>query len=576
MRRSSPIAALVLALSLLLVGGLAAAPPPAPTSEELGRHVTALTAPEMEGRGSATEGGERAARYLESTLSALGLRPGGDNGTWRQSFVVRRGTRVAPDATLARGGAAPLALTVGRDWTPHGGALPGEVEGDLIFAGRGADYAAVDARGKIVLLLDGSATRLEQLIAVRHAGATGALVIGAALPDLDATAARVAIASAAITPAAVDALLAPSGWTYATLIQATSAPADGAAQAGAPAPVTSVATGVRVRLAIGLEPADHRADNVIGVLPGTDPTLASEAVVIGAHYDHLGRVNGAVYHGADDNASGTAMVLGLARAFAAAGGASRTIVFALFSGEELGLLGSGHYVRHPVVPLDRTVAMVNFDMVGRVRDGRVSVSGVESGAGLRALVTTAGTGIALRIDLRDSPHGPSDHVRFYAAGVPVVFFNTGHHGDYHKTTDTADRINAAGMAEVGAVAVRLVDGLVAAPRPVYARMAPPAGRRGAPEASGAQPGNGAFLGVSVDGASPSDGLRLGNVVPGSGAAHAGLQEGDVIVRIAASPINSFDDLRGALARQNPGDTVHVVYLRDGQDHAVPITLGTRP
>ena len=572
MRRPSPFASTILGLILLLATRLAFAAPAPPTTEELARHVTALTAPEMEGRGSATEGGERAARYLESALAALGLRPGGDNGTWRQSFVVRRGARVAADAALDRSGPAALALSVGRDWIPHGGAQPGEVEGELVFVGGGADYTGVDVRGKIVLVLDGAGTRLEQLIAARHAGAGAALVIGASLPNLDATAARVAIPSAAVTPDAVDVLLAPTGWTYGTLIQATSPPTDGAARP----PAATVATGARARLAVRLEPADHRADNVIGVLPGTDPALAGEAVVIGAHYDHLGRVNGAVYPGADDNASGTAMVLGLARAFAAAGGAPRTLVFALFSGEELGLLGSGHYVRHPTVPLDRTVAMVNFDMVGRVRDGRVSVSGVESAAGLRGVVTTAASGAALKIDLRDSPHGPSDHARFYAAGVPVVFFNTGRHGDYHKTTDTADRLNTAGMAEIGAVAVRLVDALVTAPRPVYARVAPPAGRRGAPDASGAQPGGGAFLGVSVDGANPSDGLRLGNIVRDSGAERAGLREGDVIVRIADSAINSFDDLRGVLARRNPGDTVRVVYLRDGVDHAVPITLGTRP
>ena len=568
MRRPSAIGPAM--LTLLLAARLAFAAPPPPTVEELARHVGALTAPEMEGRGSATEGGERAARYLESALSTLGLRPGGDNGTWRQSFVVRRGARVSADAALGRSGPAPLRLTVGRDWMPHGGAQPGEVEGELVFAGHGADYAGVDVRGKIVLVLEGGGTRLEQLIAARHAGAAAALAIGATLPSLDATAARVAIPSAAVTPTAVDALLGPSGWTHGTLIQATRASAEGVARPAA------VPTGVRARLALRLEPADHRADNVIGVLPGTDAALAGEAVVVGAHYDHLGRVNGAVYPGADDNASGTAMVLGLARAFAAAGGAPRTLVFALFSGEELGLLGSGHYVRHPTIPLDRTVAMVNFDMVGRVRDGRVSVSGLQSAAGLRGVVTTAATGAALTLDLRDSPHGPSDHARFYAAGIPVVFFNTGRHGDYHKTTDTADRINTAGMAEIGAVAVRLVDALVAAPRPVYARVAPPAGRPGSPDASGAQTGGGAFLGVSVDGANPSDGLRLGNIVRDSGAAHAGLREGDVIVRIAGSPINSFDDLRGALARRSPGETVRVVYLRDGLDHDVPITLGTRP
>lgn len=572
MRRPSPFTSATLALALLLAARLAVAAPAPPAAEELAGHVAALTAPEMEGRGSATEGGERAARYLESTLAGLGLRPGGEHGTWRQSFVVRRGARVAPDAALARVGGPPVDLAVGRDWTPHGGAQPGTVDGELVFAGRAADYTGLNARGKILLLLDGGASRLEKLIAARHAGAAAVLLADGTLPSLDATSAEVAIPSAAVTPAAVDALLAPSGWTYATLIQATSAPASGAGVSMSAA----VATGVRVRIRVRLEPADHRADNIVGVLPGTDPALAGEAVVVGAHYDHLGRVNGAVYPGADDNASGAAMVLGLARAFAAAGGAPRTLVFALFSGEELGLLGAGHYVAHPAVPLDRTVAMINFDMVGRVREGRVSVSGVESAAGLRAVVSAAGAGMPLTIDLRDSPHGPSDHARFYAAGVPIVFFNTGRHADYHKTTDTADRINVAGMAQIGAVAVRLVDALVSAPRPVYARVAPPSGRRGAPEGSGAQPGGGAFLGVSVDGASPSDGLRLGNVLRGGGAERAGLREGDVIVRIADRSINSFDDLRGALARQTPGDTVRVVYLRDGLDHAVPITLGTRP
>src|SRR5512145_34478 len=153
MRRSPPFTSATLGLVVLLAGRLAAAAPAPPAAEELAAHVAALTTPEMEGRGSGTEGGERAARYLESALAALGLRPGGDGGTWRQSFVVRRGVRVAPDASLARVGAAPL--VVGQDWMPHGGALPGVVEAEIVFAGRGERYTAADARGKIVLLLDG-------------------------------------------------------------------------------------------------------------------------------------------------------------------------------------------------------------------------------------------------------------------------------------------------------------------------------------------------------------------------------------------------------------------------------------
>jgi hypothetical protein len=204
----------------------------------------------------------------------------------------------------------------------------------------------------------------------------------------------------------------------------------------------------------------------------------------------------------------------------------------------------------------------------------VTASGVGSAGGFGARVTGVAASESLNLSLRDSPHGPSDHARFYAAGVPVVFFTTERHPDYHRPTDTADRINTAGMAQIGAVATRLVDGLAGAPRPVYVHVAP-SGRR-APEAAGAQLTGGAFLGVSVDGASPSDGLRLGSVLSGSGAERAGLRDGDVIVRIADTSINGFDDLRRVLTRQQPGDTVRVVYLRDGQDHAASVTLGARP
>lgn len=563
MRRSSPFTVTALILVLLLAARVAAAAPTPPTAEELARHIAALTAPEMEGRGSGTEGGERAARYLESTLSAMGLKPGGDNGTWRQSFVVRKGVRVAPGSLLAHAGGAPLA--VGQEWLPHGGSPAGEVEGDVVFAGHGGDYTGMDVRGKIALVLEeGGTSRLEKLIAARHAGAAAVLLVASSLPSVERTAASVAIPSATLTSSGADALLTPSGWTYAKLIQASAA-----------APGRALVTAVRARLVVRLEPSDRRADNIIGLLSGTDSALAGEVVVVGAHYDHLGLVNGAVYPGADDNASGTAMVLGLARAFAMAGGAPRTMIFALFSGEELGLLGSAHYVAHPPLPLDRTVAMVNFDMVGRVRDNRVSVSGIESAAGLRAAVATASAGSPLKLDLRDSPHGPSDHVRFYTAGVPVVFFNTGRHDDYHKPSDTADRVDTAGMERIGVVAVRLLGELAATPRLVYAKVAPSAGRR-QPEAQGAQPGSGAFLGVALDGLGESDGLRLGAIVPGTGAARAGLREGDVLVRMGDISINGFDDLRKALARQAPGDTVRVVFLRDGQDQAIPVTLGTRP
>jgi membrane-associated protease RseP (regulator of RpoE activity) len=245
-------------------------------------------------------------------------------------------------------------------------------------------------------------------------------------------------------------------------------------------------------------------------------------------------------------------------------------VFAFFSGEEIGLLGSAHYTRHPAVPIDRTVAMLNFDMVGRMRNERLHVGGVESGAGLRALVTAAAGGTKVDLSLKDEPFGPSDHTSFYSAGVPVLFFHTGSHDDYHRPGDTADKINAAGMAEVARIGGYVAEQLGHSPRPAYVKLSPSA--RG-PRASGAA--GGAFLGVAVDGRTGSDGVTLGSVVADSAAARAGLRGGDVIVRLDDRPLASFEDLRQAIAGKRPGDTVTLLYLRDGEDRTASAILGTR-
>ena len=252
-----------------------------------------------------------------------------------------------------------------------------------------------------------------------------------------ATAAPVTILSGGITRAAASALLAGAGRS----LDALATPAPGASEPRA------VATGVQVRLRVDLATEERRAANVIGVVPGADPALAGEAVVIGAHYDHLGREGDAVYPGADDNASGTAVVLGLAQTLAASR-PPRTLVFALFAGEELGLLGSDYQVRHPsAVPIERMVAMLNFDMVGRLDGRHLLVGGVDTGSGFRGLVEAAAKEVGLDVDLRAPGTGASDHTRFNGAGVPVLFFHSGSHADYHRPSDTADKIDAAGDGE---------------------------------------------------------------------------------------------------------------------------------
>ena len=214
--------------------------------------------------------------------------------------------------------------------------------------------------------------------------------------------------------------------------------------------------------------------------------------------------------------------------------------------------------------------MLNFDMVGRLRDGTLTVSGVESGRGLRDAVREATNAAGVSASLRDSPYGPSDHSPFYGAGAPVLFFHTGGHPDYHRPGDTADKIDAAGMARVAALGARLVERLAAGPRPAYVALARPSASR--PErAVGASR---VFFGVGGD-AGESDGLRLGQVVADSAASRAGLKDGDVLVRFGDRALDSFEDLLTALRDRHPGDTVGVIYLRDGLEHDTTATLGAR-
>ena len=228
-----------------------------------------------------------------------------------------------------------------------------------------------------------------------------------------------------------------------------------------------------------------RAANVIGVLPGADPALAGEAVVIGAHYDHLGREGASVYHGADDNASGTALVLGLARSFAAAPRRPGPWCSSSSRARSSGCSGSGHHVGQPsAVPIERMAAMLNFDMVGRLGGRRLFVGGVDTGAGFRALVEAAGSrrrGSISTCAARGG--GASDHSRFHAAGVPVLFFHSGQHADYHQPSDTADKIDVAGMARIADLGARVAARIAEGPRPVFAQGPAPA-RRSARAAAG--------------------------------------------------------------------------------------------
>lgn len=317
--------------------------------------------------------------------------------------------------------------------------------------------------------------------------------------------------------------------------------------------------------------------NVVGVLPGRG-TLAGQAVVLGAHYDHLGRggmgsldpdSTGVVHNGADDNASGTAAVLEAARRLADRSARDhRTIVFVAFTAEELGLLGAEHYVRHPVVATDSTYAMLNFDMVGRLRGDTLTAIGAGSAAELATLLeATRPPGLV--VEPLGDPWGRSDHSAFYARRIPVTHFFTNTHEDYHRTTDDADKVNVDGVVRVATYAADLAWQLATRPEPLTFVDVP------APRASTTGGGYGAYLGTVPDMSSTPGGVRLIGVRAGSPAEAAGMRAGDILIQLGEVPVGDLYDMTDALRRYRPGDSVTVVVLREGARIETRATLGRR-
>lgn len=319
--------------------------------------------------------------------------------------------------------------------------------------------------------------------------------------------------------------------------------------------------------------------NVVAVLPGADPALRGQVIVLGAHLDHLGRssngaldpeAQGAIRNGADDNASGSAAVLELARILSVRP-ARRTVMFLNFSGEELGLLGSQHFVENPPVPLDSMVAMLNFDMVGRLRGDSLIVYGTGTALEMNQLLDSANAPLGLTISRVPDGIGPSDQTSFFLKRIPVLHFFTNLHEQYHRATDDAPTIHAAGIARV----VSLAEGVV---RRIDARdgkltfTQPPAPQR----AAGARANTGVYLGSIPDMAAPDiKGLRLTGVREGSPADSAGLKAGDIIVEFGGVEVTDLQSYSDALYARQPGDEVDVVVLRGGERLKLRVRLGRR-
>jgi Tol biopolymer transport system component len=600
MDRATP-PALVLALSLAALGG--AAPPGSSESGlavRFARDVAVLASDEMEGRGLGTAGLGRAADWIERRLREIGLRPAFPEG-YRQAFEVKTG--------VTREDGNALAGVPDEEWVPLGMSSSGAFTGQVAFVGYGIEappvgyreLEAIDVRGKVVLALryepqerdEGSpfdgrrpsrwSSMRYKVHQVRERGAAAVVFVTGPLqeeedrlPALrnDGPESPAGIPVLQVRRSVAERWLAPSGIDLRRFQQDVDRDLR---------PRSALLPSPRVSGRIALRPTFAQAHNVAGILPGRGG-LAAQAVVVGAHYDHLGyggpgsmRPNErAVHNGADDNASGTVAVLLAAERVMdalAAIPSHRTVVFALFAGEEVGLAGSSRFVTASPVTAARTVAMINLDMVGRLRDDQLVALGTESAPEWRALLDAAAIEQRLKVAGGGDGYGPSDQTSFYAAGIPVLHLFTGTHEAYHTPEDDPATLNAEGAARIAeltaVLASRVARGDVT---PVYARASAPPAREGDSRS------HGAYLGTVPDYTAMTQdtgGVLLADTRAGGPADRAGLRKGDRIVGMAGTRIDNLHDMTFALQDHRPGETIDVVVVRGGERVTLRATLGER-
>jgi Peptidase family M28/PDZ domain/PA domain len=556
----------------------------------------------MEGRGPETKGLEKASKYIEQRYRSLHLQPAGTSG-YLQPFTVTTGAKLKADNELGVvNGASRTPLHINQDFEPVSFSSSASFTGPIVFAGYGAtadefhydDYAGLDVKDKIVLVLryepetfaaktgHQGLTRYSQLITkainARNHGAKAMILVNGKLAEGEEDSLLrfggvsgpedAGILLAQVKNSVADAWFKAAGRSLADVqheINSTGKPDSFAF------PDT-----LQLALRIDIEQTHAQVDNVLAYLPGK----TSEYVIIGAHYDHLGRGDanslapsqiGQIHPGADDNASGTAGVLELARLFAPSKGQlDRGILFMSFSGEELGLLGSAHWVANPTLPLDKCVAMINMDMIGRIRDNKVYVGGVGTGSTFQAILDQVQKQTPLNMEYSAGGYASSDHTSFVAKKIPVLFFFSGLHADYHKPSDTADKIDGPSAAQllnvVGDVTLQLAD---APQSPQFVNVVEPK-----PAGGGGQ-GYGPYFGSIPDFAEIKDGVRFSDVRPGSPAAKAGLKAADILVQFGDKPIHNLYDFTDALRASKVGQVVEVKVLRDGQPLTVSVKLEQR-
>jgi hypothetical protein len=574
------------------------------------RDITFLASDRCEGRGVTTKGIHLAADYIAAEFQKAGLKPAGENGSYFQPFTITGAAKLgSPNALTLHG---PLGQSIelkhGEQFQVMGISGPGKVQAPLVFAGYAAvaksigydDFQGLDVAGKILVVIrktprfESSTAPFDGNNAEFHSTLTTKLDNAVAHK-----AAAVLFVSDRVTATPEDRLVefsytsfGPSSRIPAVHIHRALADQLTRSALGKPLaeieqdidhdlkPRSGSLAGWTADLEVNIGRPLTPAKNIIGVVEGSGP-LANETVIVGAHYDHLGyggfgslakNLKGdAIHHGADDNGSGSTTIMELARRFGQKPSREgRRLVFMTFSGEELGLLGSAHYCKHPIFPLEQTAAMVNLDMVGRLRPDKdehkdkLIVYGTKTSPAFDKLIDRLAEPFNFYLQKKPSGMGPSDQQSFYLKNIPVFFFFTGDHPDYHRPSDTADKINVVGMARIADMVENLIEHLRTVPeRPAFVKVKsdPSPTMQGVPR-----------IGIRPDYGDSKEGVLLSGVTEGGAAAKAGVKEGDRITEIEGKPVKSLEVYMVLMRGHKAGETLNIGILRNGKKQDVKVRL----
>jgi hypothetical protein len=565
------------------------------TVQELQQHIKYLSSDALLGRLTGSPGDSLAAEYIRSKLLSYGLIPLSGDGL--QRYKVTKRVLAGKSNSLSVNN---VNYTIDKDFMPLAFSSNTGIVSDVVFAGYGFnintdslkwdDYNGIDAKGKWVMIFRGdpepdnnkspyitfSADRDKALLA-KDMGAAGVLMVSGPVFDprdtfeaLNLEGYSVDIPVLRIKKEVADIILSKSKNSIASLEKKLN-------DSKKPFSFSTKVT-VNGKAEIVRELANTR--NVVMLLPGEDSKLKDEYIILGAHFDHLGMGGPGsgsraldtigIHHGADDNASGVAMMLELAEKFAKTKGShKRSIICLSFSGEEEGLLGSKHFVDDPGINISKVNAMINMDMVGRLNEtNNLQIGGVGTAAGLKELVYANSDTSVIKLSLSEEGYGPSDHSSFYGKNIPVLFYFTGAHMDYHTPTDTWEKINFKGMVEISGLIFNVARELASENSRLQFKEAGPK-----TDVNRYPRRKGVTLGIMPDFAGViKNGLRADFVTPGKPAALGGMQKGDIITFINGKQVNNIQDYMFRMGQLKHGQTISVEVLRNDKKVVLVIQL----